>query len=52
MGTITHELQRPSYSLSLVDDRGNVQYQSSAIEALLGYKGRPAIIHRDDMVRL
>lgn len=31
-------LHRPSYTLSLVDERGNVQYQSSAIETLLGYK--------------
>ena len=30
--------QRPSYTLSLVDREGRVQYQSSAVEALLGYK--------------
>ena len=29
---------RPSYTLSLVDRDGLVQYQSSAVEALLGYK--------------
>lgn len=32
------QLQRPSYTLSLVDREGRVQYQSSAVEALLGYK--------------
>ena len=26
--------------------------QSDAVEAVLGYRGRPAIIHRDDMVRV
>jgi glutamate 5-kinase len=26
--------------------------QSEDMESLLGYRGRPAIIHRDDMVRL
>jgi len=25
--------------------------QSDEVEAVLGYRGRPAIIHRDDMVR-
>ena len=30
--------QQPSYTLSLVDKEGRVQYQSSAVEALLGYK--------------
>lgn len=38
MSTVTQALQRPSYTLSLVDQQGNVQYQSCAIEALLGYK--------------
>jgi PAS domain S-box-containing protein len=38
MGTTAHALHHPSYTLSLVDQKGNVQYQSSAVEALLGYK--------------
>lgn len=38
MSTTTQALHRPSYTLSLVDQQGNVQYQSSAVEALLGYK--------------
>jgi PAS domain S-box-containing protein len=38
MGTTTHPQYSPSYTLSLVDKEGNVQYQSSAVEALLGYK--------------
>ncbi len=37
MSATTHEAQ-PSYTLSLVDRDGTVQYQSSAVEALLGYK--------------
>ena len=37
MNTSPHT-QRPSYTLSLVDEEGRVQYQSSAVEALLGYK--------------
>ena len=31
-------LHRPSFTLSLVDRDGTVQYQSGAIEALLGYR--------------
>lgn len=31
-------LQRPSFTLSLVDREGTVQYQSAAVEALLGFK--------------
>ena len=38
MSTATQALRRPSYTLSLVDQQGNVQYQSSAVEDLLGYK--------------
>jgi PAS domain S-box-containing protein len=38
MSTTTQALHRPSYTISLVDEEGNVQYQSSAVEALLGYK--------------
>jgi PAS domain S-box-containing protein len=38
MSTTAQALHRPSYTLSLVDGDGNVQYQSSAVEALLGYK--------------
>jgi len=34
----TTQVHRPSYTLSLVDREGTVQYQSSAIESLLGYK--------------
>lgn len=37
MSTTTQALHRPSYTISLVDQEGNVQYQSSAVEALLGY---------------
>lgn len=36
--SISVQSQRPSYTLSLVDKEGRVQYQSSAVEALLGYK--------------
>ncbi len=38
MSTIISEAHRPSYTLSLVDREGTVQYQSAAVEALLGYK--------------
>lgn len=31
-------LQRPSFTLTLVDREGTVQYQSSAVETLLGFK--------------
>ena len=55
MGTTAHALQHPSYSLSLVDQQGNVQYQSSAIESLLGYKPEEmagsawfSYVHTDD----
>lgn len=34
----TTQAHHPSYTLSLVDRDGRVQYQSSAVEALLGYK--------------
>ena len=34
----TTQVPHPSYTLSLVDRDGTVQYQSSAIESLLGYK--------------
>ncbi len=34
----TLRTQRPSYTLSLVDRGGLVQYQSAAIEALLGHR--------------
>jgi len=29
-----------------------VGLQSEDVEAVLGYRGRPAVIHRDDMVRV
>jgi PAS domain S-box-containing protein len=38
MNTTAQALHRPSYTISLLDREGNVQYQSSAVEALLGYK--------------
>lgn len=56
MSTTTQALHRPSYTLSLVDQEGNVQYQSSAVEALLGYKPDEmagsawlSFVHRDDV---
>lgn len=55
MSTTTQALHRPSYTLSLVDQEGNVQYQSSAVEALLGYKPDEmagsawlSFVHRED----
>lgn len=55
MITTTQALQRPSYTLSLVDAEGHVQYQSSAVEKLLGYKPDEmagstwfSYVHRDD----
>lgn len=38
MSATTQKPLQPSYTLSLVDQDGTVQYQSSAVEALLGYK--------------
>jgi PAS domain S-box-containing protein len=56
MSTTTQALHRPSYTLSLVDQEGNVQYQSSAVEALLGYKPDEmagavwlSFVHSDDV---
>lgn len=55
MSTTTQKTLHPSYTLSLVDRDGTVQYQSSAIESLLGYKADDmagsawfSFVHKED----
>lgn len=55
MSTAAETLDRPSYTLSLVDKQGNVQYQSAAVETMLGYKPEEmagsawfSFVHTDD----
>lgn len=53
--SVSTQAQRPSYTLSLVDQEGKVQYQSAAVEALLGYRPDEiagaawfSFVHNDD----